>query len=548
MTDNQTLQGDFPELHHLIQPFLSIWEALPIGISITDPAGNIVFYNQAQSLIDGMSAEEALGKNVKVVYGPDPGPSLVDACLASRKPVINYVCVFRTMKGNVINSACWVFPLIRQDKVRKEKVLGAICYVKELEKMAEAPVASSLTDLPPAKGETVKYTNLISKNSKMMEAIETAKHAAVTPSPVLLFGRTGTGKDLFARNIHCTSHHSDKPFVTLNCAAIPETLLESLLFGTTKGAFTGALDKPGLFEQANGGTLFLDETDSMPLNLQPKLLRVLQDKKIRRMGSDSEIQLSLKIISAMSMDPLESVHTGRLRSDLFYRLGVVVIGIPPLKDRTEDMEDLCTYFILKYNTLLGKKVRTVSPDLLNMFCRYHWPGNVRELEHIIEASMNVTHDTEVLAPEMVPEYFLKNLRTGSVEASLPGPAGIQAGVRLSPQSADFHSDRLPVSTRECQPDPIFFREDDPFPGHTPGFTQGTPPEQAPAAPARSGSLPTLAQMSAPAQQDEKAVIARALTTTFGNITQAAGILGVSRQNLSYKMKKYGLKRQDFRSV
>ncbi|MCG8686879.1 MAG: sigma 54-interacting transcriptional regulator [Desulfobacterales bacterium] len=541
------IQNDFPDLYQVIHPFFPIWEALPIGVAITDPKGNILFYNKAQSLIDGLTDKETLGKNVKLVYGPDPGPSLVDACLASKKPVLNYVCVYRTMKGNLVNSACWVFPLVRQEKDKTTKLLGSICYIKEVDKLTEAPVASNVADLPVIKGENVGYTNLVSKNPKMMEAIETAKHAAVTPSPVLLFGKTGTGKDLFARNIHCTSLNRDNPFVTLNCAAIPETLLESLLFGTTKGAFTGAMDKPGLFEQANGGTLFLDETDSMPLTLQPKLLRVLQDKKIRRMGSEKEIQLSLKIISAMSRDPLEAVQSGKLRSDLFYRLGVVVIGIPPLKERPEDIDDLCTYFILKYNTLLGKKVRSVSPDLLAMFKQYNWPGNVRELEHLIEASMNVTHDTEILDPQTVPEYFLKNLRTGALEAGLPGPAGIQAGVRLAPQSRDFQIERPAVSTRECQPDPVFFQPADPTQQHQTPVPEYMPPPIPGMNPAGM-SLPTLAEMAAPAKQDEKSVIVTALTRTFGNITQAAGVLGVSRQNLSYKMKKYGLHRQDFRKV
>jgi len=322
----------------------------------------------------------------------------------------------------------------------------------------------------------------------MVEAIETANHAAATPSPVLLYGKTGTGKDLFARNIHSTSINRNNPFITVNCSAIPETLLEGLLFGTTKGAFTGALDKPGLFEQANGGTLFLDEMDSMPLSLQPKLLRVLQDKKIRRIGSEKEIQLSLKIISAMSRDPLESVNLKKVRADLFYRLGVVVIGIPPLKERLEDLEDLCTFFILKYNTLFGKKVRKISPDLLELFYAYPWPGNVRELEHLIEASMNITRDSEVIEAKMVPEYFLKNLR---------------------PKTHDIHP---PVESQ------------------------------------LNTQIRSFDVLSVPINQDEKSIIFRALSKTFGNITMAAGILGVSRQNLSYKMKKYELNRDDFRNI
>lgn len=476
----------------MITPFLPIWDALPIGITIWNKQGNVVFYNNAQSRIDNITVEFAMGKNVHYLYGPDPGPSLVTACLQSKKPVLNYVCVYRTVDGDAVNSASWVFPLFKDNIL-----LGCICYVKKQDELSEPPTVSKLEDLPAFNTEQVGYTNLVSKSPKMVDAIETANHAAATPSPVLLFGQTGTGKDLFARNIHSTSMHRNSPFVTVNCSAIPETLLEGLLFGTTKGSFTGAMDKAGLFEQANGGTLFLDEMDSMPITLQPKLLRVLQDKKIRRMGSDKEIQLSLKIISAMSRDPLEAVSESKIRADLFYRLGVVVIGIPPLKDRQEDIEDLCTYFILKYNTLFGKKVRQVSPELLSLFYAYHWPGNVRELEHIIEASMNITHDSEIIEIKMVPEYFLKNL--------MPQQPGI------------VHSETVSI-----------------------------PPENHHQSP--GDSLPTLEEVAAPIKQDAKSTIIKALSKTFGNITMAADILGVSRQNLSYKMKKYNLNRTDFRKI
>lgn len=489
----QNIKEHHGDLDNLIQPFLPMWETLPIGILVSDPKGNVLFYNKVQGHIDNLSVEFALGQDVHDLYGPDPGPSLVTTCIQTKKPVINYVCVYRTIKGNIINAACWVFPFIKN-----QCVLGCICYVQNLDKLSESPVVSRLQDLPVIESQTVRYINLTSKNLKMNDAIETARHASATPSPVLLYGRTGTGKDLFARNIHSISMQNDQPFVALNCAAIPETLLESLLFGTNKGAFTGAMDKAGLFEQANGGTLFLDETDSMPLTLQPKLLRVLQDKRIRRMGSEKEIQLSLKIISAMSRDPLESVTSGKLRPDLFYRLGVVVIGIPPLKDRPEDLEDLCTYFILKYNTLLGKKVRSVCPTLLVMFSHYDWPGNVRELEHMIEAAMNVTHDTETIKPEMIPEYFLKHLRDS------------------------------PLGNGQRKSSPM--------------------PENFQTSPRQNISLPTLEQMAAPLKNDENAIIAKALETTFGNITMAANILGVSRQNLSYKMKKQGLNRNDFRTL
>ena len=533
----KTLKTDFHDLYQVIHPFIPIWESLPIGILVTDSQGDILFYNRAQSLIDGLSAENVLGRNVRLVYGPDPGPSLVAACLASRKPIINFVCVYRTMNDKLVNSAHWVFPLVLQGNDRTQRLLGSICYIQELDKVADAPMISRMEDLPGTQNEIMGHSKMTSKNQKMMDTIEIAMHAAATPSPVLLFGQTGTGKDLFARNIHCTSPRREKPFVTLNCSAIPETLMEGLLFGTTKGVFTGAMDKPGLFEQANGGTLFLDEMDSMPLNLQPKLLRVLQDKKIRRMGSDREIDLNLKIISAMSSDPLEAVQSGKLRPDLFYRLGVVVIGIPPLRARMEDLGDLCTFFILKYNSLMSKKMRKVSPELMSLFMQYNWPGNVRELEHLIEASMNVAHDTDELSQDMVPEYFLNNLMARS---------GGQAGAGSPLQSIDFRIDRPIVSTQENQPAAAFFKPTE-LARKATGFPPAGSATVFPATP-KGGALPTLAEVSRPARREEKEVIAQALARTFGNITQAAGILGVSRQNLTYRMKKCGLTRQEFRNL
>jgi len=481
-----------PVLYELTAPFLAMWDMFPTGVMITDVQGNVVYYNQAHSRVDKLSVKFVLGRNVRFLYGPDPGPSLVMSCLESQKPILNYVCVYRTVKGDIVNSAHWIYPIFK-DRV----LIGCIGFVKGVDTLVEPPAVSSLLDLPGGQCGEINFINLVSKNTEMVKAICSAKLAAGNPSPVLLYGETGTGKDVFARNIHGFSMHRNNPFVALNCAAIPENLLEGLLFGTTKGAFTGAMDKPGLFEQANGGTLFLDETDSMPMILQTKLLRVLQDKMIRRMGSGQEIQLKLKIISAMSQDPLVSVNIGNLRSDLFYRLGVTVIGIPPLRERPEDIEDLCTYFILKYDTLFGKKVKVVNPELLNMFHRYLWPGNVRELEHIIEATMNVTHDQECLKPEMVPDYFLRKIR-------------------------------------ECLPKASFLR-----PGDMEGDMHPFQHDAGPLRPLKTETKPLK-------DQNEKDFIINALTTTFGNVTMAANMLGVSRQNLSYKLKKYGLNRNDFR--
>ena len=496
-------------LHKMLDPLRPMWDLFPMGVMVTDLQGNVVYYNQAYSMIDELPVDFVLGKNVRFLYGPDPGPSLVISCLESQKPIINYVCVYRTVKGKIINSAHWIYPFLR-GKV----LLGCMAFVQELDALTEAPEVSCLRDLPDGLGTGGEgsFTNLVSKNAAMLKAIYTAKLGARNLSPVLLYGETGTGKEVFARNIHGSSMHRAHPFVAVNCAAIPENLLESLLFGTTRGAFTGAMDKPGLFEQANGGTLFLDETDAMPLALQPKLLRVLQDRVIRRMGSGREIRLEVKIISAMSQDPQAAIASGKLRPDLFYRLGVIVIGIPPLRQRPEDIEDLSTYFILKYDTLLGKKVKQVSPELLHLFCGYQWPGNVRELEHIIEATMGGIHDQEILKPEMVPDYFYHRIKADSSPCRGPVPGTMDETACLS--------SHMPFS-----PDKNACRS----PGMLSSFSGGSGKALA------SG-------------EEEREAIISTLTTTFGNVTMAARILGVSRQNLSYKLKKHGLHRKDFRQT
>jgi len=226
-----------------------------------------------------------------------------------------------------------------------------------------------------------------------------------TPSSIMLHGKTGTGKELFAQSIHSHSHRRENQYIAINCAAIPEHLLESNLFGTARGAFTGAIDRPGLFEQAGGGTLFLDEIDSMPIGLQAKLLRALQEKKIRRLGSLKEIDIDIKIISSVSTAPYESINKGTLRNDLFYRLGVVLIRLPSLRERPEDLMELTWHFIHKNNRQLGTYVKKISNRVIDFFKNYGWPGNIRELEHIIEGAMNIVGRETTLKSEHLPPHF-----------------------------------------------------------------------------------------------------------------------------------------------
>jgi arginine utilization regulatory protein len=220
-------------------------------------------------------------------------------------------------------------------------------------------------------------------------AKEVGERASETPSSVLIHGETGTGKEMFAQSIHNHGIRRNNTFIAQNCAAIPDSLLEGILFGTEKGGFTGAIEREGIFEQANGGTLLLDEVNSMSLPLQAKLLRVLQEGYIRRIGGLKDIPIDVRIIATTNEDPRSGMETGSIRRDLYYRLSVINIYIPPLRERLDDLELLTEYFIKKYNKLLNKSIEKLSDQVMIDFMNYDWPGNIRELENFIEGAMNM---------------------------------------------------------------------------------------------------------------------------------------------------------------
>jgi len=225
--------------------------------------------------------------------------------------------------------------------------------------------------------------NIITNNKRMNELKDYIKVAAGCSLPTLICGETGTGKELFAQAIHNESSRKNKPFISQNCAAIPDNLLESILFGTSKGAFTGAVDNAGLLELAEGGTIFLDEINSMPAHLQSKLLRVLQDGTFRSIGSKEIKTVDVKVIAASNEDPLKAIDLGTMRKDIYYRLSAISFNIPPLRERKDDIPILTSYIISKYNKVFGKNIKFVSNKLYEKLNQYDWPGNVRELENIL---------------------------------------------------------------------------------------------------------------------------------------------------------------------
>ncbi|MFZ3064146.1 MAG: sigma-54 dependent transcriptional regulator [Nitrospirota bacterium] len=250
-----------------------------------------------------------------------------------------------------------------------------------------------------------RFGRLIGSSAKMQEIYQLIEKVAKSSSPVIILGESGTGKELVAREIHERSVRKDKPFVPVNCAALAEGVLESELFGHEKGAFTGAvMQKKGRFELADKGTLFLDEIGDLPLNIQVKLLRVLQEQEFERVGGTKSVKVDVRIIAATNRDLKKAIEDGKFREDLFYRINVVPISLPYLRDRKEDIPELMAHFLQKYNSELHKNIK-FSKDTMNVLTAYNWHGNVRELENIIERIV-VLADKGIVEPDDLPKEFI----------------------------------------------------------------------------------------------------------------------------------------------
>jgi len=253
------------------------------------------------------------------------------------------------------------------------------------------------------------FDNIVGQSPKMLALYDLLEKVSPTKTNILITGESGTGKELVAKAIHYNSPRKDKPFVTLNCGAIPEPLIESELFGHMKGAFTDAIaTKKGLFELADEGTIFLDEISELPLLMQVKLLRVLQDKEFKRVGGTEDIRVDVRIISATNKDLEEGVREKRFREDLFYRLNVIQIKIPPLREKREDIPLLTTHFLKKYSEELNKNISTISPEALRILLNYDYPGNVRELQNIIERAVAL-ESTQDLTAQNLSSYLDEQL-------------------------------------------------------------------------------------------------------------------------------------------
>jgi two-component system response regulator FlrC len=362
-------------------------------------------------------------------------------------------------------------------------------------------------------GNSKNGGQLIAESPAIQTILSRCTRVASTDATVLLTGESGVGKDVFAREVHKRSPRAAKPYVAINCAAIPETLLESILFGYERGAFTGAVkQQEGKFEQANGGTIFLDEIGEMPLELQAKLLRVLQDKVVERIGANKSVEIDLRIIAATNRDLPVRVASGQFREDLYYRLAVFPIAIPPLRERVEDLLPLARYFVTKYGATMGHAKASLSQAAAERIVSYSWPGNVRELENAIQRALLLS-DSGVIGPA---ELELGEIGAASMSAG--SPAAVAPGVAAPTQAPSGQGVTSP----------------------------GAPNTPASTTVATAESGPDLASISnknlAEVERDH---ILKVLQQTDGNRRKAIEILGISERALRYKLKEY--KEQGFLS-
>ena len=400
----------------------SVLNEVEEGVVISDHENRVIFINRAAEAIEGVDARMSLGKRMEELYLP----------VGNGKKKNSHAAVLNT--GIAPN-----------------------------EHLNQYVVKSSH-----------KIMNV--------EAISDAKCVARNQTTVLIYGETGTGKELFAQSIHNASPYQNGPFISVNCAAIPSTLLESMFFGTVKGSYTGAANTTGLFEQARNGTLFLDEINSMDISLQAKLLKVIENKTVRRIGDMKEREIRCRILCALNEAPLACIENGKLRRDLYYRLSSCILYIPPLRERKSDIPLLCSYFLKHFNKEYGRHIHRIDPELMDRFLEYPWPGNVRELQHVVESAFSVSRkDMEILQLGHLSHYYRDFFTASKPEAV--------SGSQAAPG---------PVSPRSPQP------------------------------------------LKAYMDSCEKNFLAAALCSHNNNITATARSLQITRQALQHKIRKYGL--------
>jgi len=384
--------------------------------------------------------------------------------------------------------------------------------------LAASALEGELARIKRSRAGTLTFKDIVTRSARMQAVLRTAEKAATSAIPVLIEGQSGVGKELIARAIHGSGERRAKPFVAVNCGAIPDNLVESLLFGHEKGAFTGATERHvGKFVEASGGTLFLDEVGELPLPAQVKLLRAIQEGEVEPVGAKRPAKIDVRLISATNRDLIADVKAGRFREDLFYRLHVFPIAVPALRERPEDIPELTRHFLARFAAEEGKRISRVTPEALAMLCAYRWPGNVRQLENAVFRAV-VLAEGEVVGLDELPQIASQI-------------AGFVAAASVAPElTASEHAERRPATSPPAEPA-----------GPQPPVATGTAPSVTPTMP----PIGTLALLDAngdmrPLDEIEAEAIRFAITHYRGQMSEVARRLRIGRSTLYRKLDSLGL--------
>ncbi|OTQ72111.1 sigma-54-dependent Fis family transcriptional regulator [Gilliamella apis] len=460
-----------PELLQALEIFKHFFDLIHQPMAIIDKEGKYIYYNQESAELDGYTMEQAIGKPMLKVY---PNLKKEDSTMLQALQGKEYQDTYQTYfnhVGKLVDYQHTTVPLYNHNK----EIIGAVEIGRNISNVRQLQDQVFRLNRKLYHNKEQPLPEIIFASKKMQEVIDQTNILGSNDVPVLIVGETGTGKELFARLIHQTSHRRDKAFISLNCSALPTTLIESTLFGTVKGAFTGAENRQGYLELANGGTLFLDELNAMPLEMQSKLLRFLQEKTYWSLGGNKEKYADVRIVAAMNESPAELLKSGKMRSDLFYRLNVGLIKLPALRERQEDIPVLARYFIDKHKTDVNMVISGISEHALQQLMSAPWPGNVRMLENAIVRSMVLQNEPGELQQIVLDDELF----------DLPSPS--------SQEEAKLEKPNIKEIT-------------------------GNLTEQV--------------------ENYEKQLIIDALNQANGKIITAAKLLNISRTTLQYKVKKY----------
>ncbi|RIW38819.1 PAS domain S-box protein [Bacillus salacetis] len=464
-------------MQELVYLYENVLDSIDAGVHVINSAGKTIIYNKKMRVIEGMDVEDVLDKTLLEVFEFNYGEeSTLLNVLRTGRPALNVKQTYFNVKGSEITTINNTYPVIHEGAI-----IGAMEIARDITKLEKLIRENRTKKDEP----TYTFSHIIGKNLRLKEVLENSRRAAKTTSPVLIVGETGTGKELFAHSIHNSSPRAKNSLINQNCSALPDTVMEELLFGVNKEDSGETIDNPGLFEQAESGTLILDEINSLSPTLQTKLLRVLRERKVRRLGSTVDRPIDCRMVCTINEDPIDAISEGRLKKELYYQLSVVSIFIPPLRERMEDLETLLAFFIEKYNGLFGMAVQGLEDSVYERFKNYEWPGNVRELEHVIEGAFNLMDSGSRISYNQLPVHFRQRTQLSNE-------------LELINTAEDFLFD----GDREIKPLEDYIAEAETY------------------------------------------YIQKALLHHDYNVTKTAKALGMSRQNLQYRIKKFDIERPD----